>query len=96
MLNVIDVPVFVGLLVTGVITGLVVCGTRRRQGYGQIGNALIGAFGSMVAGLVYDLSGFENFFRLGWQPLMELLIFSIAGAGVLSFLLVMIRKRINS
>jgi uncharacterized membrane protein YeaQ/YmgE (transglycosylase-associated protein family) len=95
MLNVIDGYVFTGLLVIGIITGLVVCGTRRRQGYGQIGNGLIGALGSLLGGLFYDLCGIEDFFALGWDPLMELLIFAIAGAGLLSLVLLVVRRRLN-
>lgn len=95
MLNVIDGFVFVGLLVIGIITGLVVCGTRRRQGYGQIGNALIGALGSLLGGLLYDLCGFEDLFTLGWEPLMELLVFAIAGAGFLSLILLVVRRRLQ-
>lgn len=95
MFRVIDAPVFLGMLVVGMITGVVVAGTRGRQGAKLAGNAAVGALGAIVGGLIYDLSGFDDFFTMGWEPLPELMIFSIAGAGITSLILVIVRKRMQ-
>lgn len=92
MFRVIDAPVFLGMLIVGMITGVVVAGTRGRQGKRLVGNAAVGSLGSIVGGLIYDLSGFEDSFTMGWPPLPELMIFSIAGAGIAALILVIVRK----
>lgn len=92
MFRVINAPVFLGILIVGMITGVVVAGTRGRQGSRLVGNAGVGSLGSILGGLIYDVSGFEDFFTMGWPPLSELMIFSIAGAGITSLILVIVRK----
>ena len=93
MFRVIDAPVFLGLLIVGTITGFVVAGSRGRQGFKQFGNAAIGVVGSLLGGLVYDLSGCKDFFTMEWPPLTEVLIFSIIGASMTSLILVIVRRR---
>lgn len=95
MLNVIDAPVFVGILFVGIITGVVVAGSRGRQGARLAGNAAVGSFGSILGALIYDLAGFEDLFTMGWPQLPELMICSIIGASVTSLILVIVRKRLQ-
>lgn len=95
MFRVINSPVFLGMLIVGMITGVVVAGTRGRQGRKLAGNAAVGSLGSIAGGLLYDLSGFQDFFTMGWPPLSELMIFSIAGAGITSLILVIVRRRMQ-
>jgi len=95
MFRVIDGPVFLGLLIVGIITGIVVAGSRGRQGVRLVKNAAIGSLGSLAGGLFYDLSGFQNCFTMQWPPLTELMIFSIAGGSVSSLILVIVRRRLQ-
>ena len=95
MFSVIDGPVFLGLLIVGIITGVVVANTRGRQGVRLIGNAAVGSFGSILGGLLYDLCGFQDFFTMEWPPLTELLIFAIIGGSATSLILVFVRRRLS-
>ena len=92
-MHLIDGTVIFGFLVIGVITGFIVGGFRQRQGYGRAGNAMIGTVGAIIGGAIYDLSGIDNFFTLGWPQLAELMIFSLAGAAVTLFVADLVRKR---
>ncbi len=92
-MRLIDGTVIFGFLVVGVITGFIVGGFRQRQGYGRVGNAMIGTVGAIVGGAIYDLSGFDDFFTMGWPNLAELMMFSLAGAAVTLFVADVVRKR---
>ena len=91
-MQLIDGSVIFGFLVIGVITGFIVGGFRRGQGYGRAGNAMIGTVGAIIGGVIYAASGFDDFFTLGWPKLTELMMFSLAGASILLFVLDQVRK----
>ena len=92
-MHLIDGSVIFGFLVIGIITGFIVGGYRQGQGYGRVGNAMIGTVGAIIGGFVYAASGFDDFFTMGWPQLTELMLFSLAGASVVLFVLDLVRKR---
>ena len=73
-------------LVTGLVAGWVAANLIKGQGFGLLGNLVVGVIGAMLGGYLFRVAGIESVGLLGS------FLTAVVGAVVLLFLVGMVRR----
>jgi len=79
-----DVLLFICI---GIVTGWVVGEFRQGEGYGLLGNAVIGVMGALVGGFLIDRFELMRLHELGFPLFVQTTASAIIGSAVLLFCL---------
>jgi uncharacterized membrane protein YeaQ/YmgE (transglycosylase-associated protein family) len=71
----------------GLLAGLIVGELRQGEGYGLLGNAIIGFLGALLGGFLFKRFEIVDLVNIGFPPVMQTALSAVVGAGVLLFLL---------